>query len=40
MAALMAGALAFDMKRPRKGGVAVAAVLARRVRIRFPNTGD
>ncbi|MBX3594454.1 hypothetical protein [Sphingomonas sp.] len=39
VASLMADALIFDRKHPRNGGVEVTAVLARHIRIRFPNIG-
>ncbi len=40
IASLMADALTFDMKNPRNLGVEVTKVLARTVRIRFPNLGN
>lgn len=40
IAALMADALTFDIRHPRNGGVEITKVLARHIRIRFPNLGD
>jgi hypothetical protein len=40
MGCLVADAVTFDIKHPRNAGIEVSSVLARHIRIRFPNLGD
>ena len=40
IANLMADAMTFDLKHPNNGGIEVTAVLARHLRVRFPDLED
>jgi hypothetical protein len=40
IANLMADAMTFDLKHPKNGGIEVTAVLARHIRVHFPNLED